>query len=119
MFGLLCAAVATSPHAWDGMHELHPNIHGVKMRSFSASAFDGVECNDAELRCLVVVDEKILLVLIPEGIKREVGSPLLIAWDYMKLIPPSWYSIVVEIPGSSLVTPSRPTRYMAVPEDRL
>ena len=107
----------SSNNTWDCMSELHPKINGVQLLALSASAFDGVSCNETESRCFVVTDAEILSVLLPGGIARETGNDLLISWDYMKLLPPSWYTIVVEMPGSNLV--GRPTRYMAVPEDRL
>jgi hypothetical protein len=104
-------------NTWDCLSELHPNINGVRVLALSESAFDGVACNESESRCFVVTESEILSVLLPGGVPREPGNKLLISWDYLKLLPPAWYSIVVEMPGSNLV--GRPTRYMAVPEDRL
>lgn len=79
-----------------------------------ASDFEaGVTCDDGEWRCFLVEQKDMLhsIVARAEG-SRHAKNPLLLEWNVLRLLPPSYYHIV-------FIRSSGSVAYAAIPEDAL
>ena len=71
-----------------------------------------ITCGDGEQRCFVLTEFAQLGLFLPTSIKkRDSENNLLISWDYLRLVPPDWYSIAFVVKGGGT--------FRAVPDAKL
>jgi len=85
------------------------------LRHAEQTMLDGVTCGEGEQRCFVLTEYQQLGLFFPtgkKGVNRDAKNPLLLAWEYTKLLSPDWYAVVFELKAS-------PGVYRAVPDEKL
>ena len=59
------------------------------------SSLRGVTCGDGDARCYLLSEFAQLGKFLPTSVQsRDPNNKLLISWEYLKLLPPAYYSIV-------------------------
>lgn len=76
-------------------------------------SLDGIACGNGEHRCFLLTDFVQLGLFLPASVKRrDPENNLLIAWAYVSVLPPDFYSIV-------FVKKDAPGVYRALPDSKL
>ena len=108
----------------DSADESSFSIDGIEYEALEGTRFDGgVECGTGEQRCIVVTRKEHITKLLTRdatggpkyevSMSREPRNNLIIAFNLLRLLPPSWYRIVFALAHTT------PQRYQAVPASKL
>lgn len=90
-----------------------PRRKGATLFRAQPADFEGISfAADGESRAYLLTEPQHLSLFFPSGLTRDRNKPLLPDWNFVKLLPPSWYSIVFTLAG-------QPGRFRAVSAAKL
>lgn len=70
---------------------------------------NGVTVGEGEQRCYLILEQDQIAHFLPKAITRDKHNPMLVAWEFLRMLPPDYYSIV-------FASSAAPNTFIAIPD---